>query len=105
MSPVMIGVLGTVFVGICYGTWRNPRLWSALIWAFVATFLLTAAITVAFPADFAQKVFFLTIFMPLVWVGFQFWLYWNPGRWRVTLYLLGISLISGLIVAFSPSPV
>lgn len=105
MSPVVMGVLGTLLLGICYGTWRNPRLWSALFWAFVATFMLTAAIVVAFPADFAQKVFALTIVMPLVWVGFQFWLYWNPGRWTVTIVLFLISITSGVIVYLSPPPV
>ncbi|MEM1051180.1 MAG: hypothetical protein AAGI28_03715 [Pseudomonadota bacterium] len=100
-----IGIGGAIFLGICYGTWRNPKLWSALIWSFVATFLLSSAFAMTFPADFAQKVFFMTVFMPLVWVGFQFWLYWNPGRWTVTLILLGISVVSGTIVALSPPPI
>ncbi|MEL7198515.1 MAG: hypothetical protein AAGL10_09390 [Pseudomonadota bacterium] len=105
MSPVVMGVLGTLFLGICYGTWRNPRLWSALFWSFVATFMLTAALSVSFPAPFKDKVFALTIIMPLVWVGFQFWLYWNPGRWTVTLILFVITILSTATVLLIPTPV
>ncbi|MEP0393330.1 MAG: hypothetical protein ABJ205_04480 [Erythrobacter sp.] len=105
MSPIALGIGGTIFVGICYGTWRNPRLWSALIWAFVATFMLSAAVLMAFPAPFAEKAFAMTIIMPLVWVGLQFWLYWNPGRWTVTLILFGIIAVSTVIVVLSPPPV
>lgn len=105
MNPVVMGIGGLALLGIAYGTWRNPRLWSALIWAFVAAFLLAAAIIVAFPAEFVDKVFLVTIFLPLVWVGFQFWLYWNPGRWTVTLILLGISVVCGTIIAVSPPPI
>ena len=100
-----MAILGGVLLGICYGTWRNPRLWSALFWTFVATFLMSAAIVVAFPAPFADKTFAVTIVMPLVWVGLQFWLYWNPGRWTVTLILFVIILLSGGIIALSPPPV
>ncbi|MEL6921418.1 MAG: hypothetical protein AAFO77_10425 [Pseudomonadota bacterium] len=105
MNPIMIGIGGALLLGICYGTWRNPRLWSALFWSFVATFMLTAALSVAFPAPFKDKVFALTIIMPLVWVGFQFWLYWNPGRWTVTLILFVITLLSTATVLLSPPPI
>ncbi|MEL7111134.1 MAG: hypothetical protein AAFX98_04585 [Pseudomonadota bacterium] len=105
MSPVVLGIGGTLFLGICYGTWRNPRLWGALIWSFVATFLLSCAYISIGPGDFADRAFFTTIIMPAVWVAFQFWIYWNPGRWTVTLILLAISVVSGAIIALSPPPI
>ncbi|MEM7781100.1 MAG: hypothetical protein AAF697_11985 [Pseudomonadota bacterium] len=105
MSPVVGGILGAILLGICYGTWRNPRLWSALFWSFVATFMLTAAIVRGLPGPFQDKVFALTIVMPLVWVGFQFWLYWNPGRWTVTLILFMIIIVSTVVVLISPLPI
>ncbi|MEL7198777.1 MAG: hypothetical protein AAGL10_10725 [Pseudomonadota bacterium] len=105
MNPVIMGVLGTILLGICYGTWRNPRLWSALFWSFVATFMLSAAVVMAFPAPFQDKTFLITILLPLVWVGFQFWLYWNPGRWTVTIALFVIVVLSSVVVVLSPQPV
>lgn len=104
MNPVVMGIGGVLLLGICYGTWRNPRLWSALFWAFVATVMLSAAVIRGLPGPFQDKVFGMTIILPLIWVGFQFWLYWSPKRWRVTLILFATILLGTIVVLLSPTP-
>lgn len=105
MNPVMIGIGGAVILALGYFTWKRPRLTGALVWAFIATFFVSAAYNMAGPGEFTDRVFLAAFVSPFIWVGFQFWLYWDPGRWRVLGILIGLSVAGAAIIALSDPPV
>ncbi|MEO0974807.1 MAG: hypothetical protein AAFX85_17100 [Pseudomonadota bacterium] len=104
MSPVVLGVLAAVLLGLGVATWKAPRLTSALIWTFVGTMLISAALMKVFPGEFRGRVFSFALFMPVLWVGLQFWLYWDRSRWRPTLAVIGLSVVSAGVVVLTGAP-
>ena len=105
MSPLMIGLASAGALTLGFFTWKGPRLTSALIWAFVATFFVCAAYNVVGPGDFANRVFLTGFLSPIIWVGFQFWIYWNPSHWRIPALLIALSVVGGLTVFLSDPPI
>ncbi|MEO1657577.1 MAG: hypothetical protein AAFR65_07635 [Pseudomonadota bacterium] len=103
MSPVLIGVLLTVLGLVGWGTWKNPRLTSVLFWSLLATLFVGAAALLVMPGAFADKALWLTLLVPVIWAGFQFWTYWEKRDWVVVLGLVSVSLMSALIV-FTTDP-
>ncbi|MEM8825737.1 MAG: hypothetical protein AAGD40_02265 [Pseudomonadota bacterium] len=85
-------------------TWKRPRLAGVLFWALIASILLSAAIDIVAPGDFADRVILTSLLLPLIWVGFQFWLYWSPSRWRIVAILIGLSILSAIVIIISPAP-
>ena len=105
MSPVVIGVLLAVVGGLGVATWKAPRLTSVIWWSFLAAILVSAALNITLPGAFRDKTLWLAFLVPFIWVGFQFWCYWDGRPARVALGLIGLSAASGLVVAFSDAPV
>lgn len=105
MSTVMMGVIGAVVLALGFFTWKGPRLTGALIWSFVATLFITAAYNMVGPGEFADRVFLTAFLAPFIWVGFQFWLYWNPHRWHVLGLMMTLSVSSIAIILLSEPPV
>ncbi|MEL7201662.1 MAG: hypothetical protein AAFR27_11710, partial [Pseudomonadota bacterium] len=101
MSPVLIGVLVAVIAFIGFSTWKAPRLTSVIFWALAATIFFTAALLIKAPGPFSEKALWITIFVPVVWVIFQWWSYWDRKAWRVAAGLMIISIVSGAIVFLS----
>ena len=98
MSPLLIGFAVVAIIGLGFATWRAPRLSSAVLWALVAAIFSTSALLMILPPPFIDKALWLAMLFPLIWVGFQFWCYWDARRWRVAAGLLLISLASGTFV-------
>lgn len=103
MSPVILGIVGIVIVALGVFTWRAPRLSSVILWALVAATLLSSAILLTMPVKFSELAVWLTLVMPLIWVGFQFWCYWEKRAWRVASSLIVISVASlGVVLTTAP---
>ncbi|MEM1132096.1 MAG: hypothetical protein AAGH53_04100 [Pseudomonadota bacterium] len=105
MSPVVMGIIGAVILALGFFTWKGPRLTGAIIWAFVTTVAVCCAYVMVGPGEFANRLLLIAIFSPFIWVAFQFWLYWNPSKWRVLSVMIGISAISTVIILLSDSPI
>lgn len=101
MSPVVIGILAAVVIGLGVATWKAPRLTSVIVWSLVAAILASAALLLTLPGPFADVARWITLAVPLIWVGFQFWCYWHKKGWRVATGLIAVSLVSGLIIFVS----
>ncbi|MEM6537039.1 MAG: hypothetical protein AAF668_04850 [Pseudomonadota bacterium] len=102
MSPTIIAAVLVAVALIGLFTWKSPRLAGALVWAFVAALLVTAAFDIVAPGPFADRVILSSVCIPIVWVGFQFWLYWDPIKWRVVSVLIALSGLSGVVIALAP---
>lgn len=102
MSPVIVGIMILVATALGVATWKAPRITSILVWSMLATLLTVSAITMNLPGDVVNKLVGLALFLPLIWVGFQFWCYWDRSKWRVAGGHIAICIICGVIVAMSP---
>jgi len=98
MNPILIGVLLVLFAGIGLATWKAPRLTSVILWALLATIFSSAALLLVLPGPFSEKALWVALSVPLIWVAFQFWCYWDSRKWRVTGGLIAISIMSGIVV-------
>ena len=98
MRPLLIGLAIAVVIGLGLATWRAPRLSSAVLWALVAAVLGASALLMILPPPFIDKALWLAMTFPLIWVGFQFWCYWDTRGWRVATGLILISLACGTFV-------
>ncbi|MEO1044559.1 MAG: hypothetical protein AAFX04_03880 [Pseudomonadota bacterium] len=105
MSPVVIGIIAAVVLALAFFTWKGPRLTGAIIWAFITTMAVCSAFVMIGPWGFADRVLIVALISPFIWVGLQFWLYWNPSKWRVLSVMIGISAISTAIILLSEPPV
>ena len=101
MSPLLIGVLIAVLILVAVSTWQAPRLTSVILWALIATIFFCSALLLKGPGPFSEKALWLTLAVPLVWMGFQFWVYWERRPWVVTSGLIAISVVCGMVVLFS----
>jgi len=101
MSYVISGLLLTA---IGFWTWKSPRVTGVMIWSLIATTICLAALMIILPFDLKQFALWLTIIVPVVWVGLQFWCYWDNHAWRPTIFMIFLSLIS-LIIIFSSDPI
>ncbi|MEM9360000.1 MAG: hypothetical protein AAGB04_27765 [Pseudomonadota bacterium] len=102
--PIGLGLF--VFGTICALTaWTvaAPRLTSVILWSMVSAMLVTSALLVLLPGDFVATGIGLALAVSFIWVGFQFWCYWDKHGWRVASGLIAISVISG-IIAFTVPP-
>ena len=105
MSPVVLGVLAAFLGLIAFFTWKAPRLTSVIWWALIASMLLGAALLLTLPLEFRSLALWMALAVPLIWVAFQFWCYWDKRAWRVATGLIVISVVSGYIVITIPPPV
>ncbi|MCG8440784.1 MAG: hypothetical protein MI723_03155, partial [Caulobacterales bacterium] len=104
-SPAALGLLLVILIALVAGTAKGPRLTSIVIWSFAATVFVSAALMLALPGPFRDKVLWLSLMAPLTWVALQFWCCWDAREWRVTLGLITVSAIAAVFVFLSPSPV
>ncbi|MEM1193784.1 MAG: hypothetical protein AAGH42_10380 [Pseudomonadota bacterium] len=104
MSPILIVASGVITVLLGVSTWRAPRLTSVIVWALIATIFFTAALLIKLPGDFANTALWMTLAVPLIWVGFQFICYWDKKGWRAAASLITVSVISAAIV-FTSAPI
>lgn len=98
MSPVFIGILGAIVIGLGMATWKAPRLTSVIFWSLIATIFVGAAGLLVLPGSFSDKGLWLTLAVPVIWAAFQFWTYWEEKAWRVPAGLIAISAVSAVIV-------
>lgn len=101
MSPLLVGALIAVLSIAAIATCKAPRLVSALWWALVATMCIIAAIAMNLPGDVRQNLTALVLLIPLIWVGLQFWAYWDRSKWRVAGGMIGLSAMSGVVIFIS----
>ena len=99
MSPMLIGVILAVLIGVGVATWRGPRLTSILIWTSLAATLVCTAGIMMMPGDLANNLIWLTLIFPLIWIALQFWCYWDASKWRVACGLISLCVVSGLLVS------
>ena len=105
MSPVVLGILGVLLIGLAVATWKAPRLTSVIWWALVASMLFSAALLLTLPIPFRSLALWMALAVPIIWVAFQFWCYWDGKGWRVATGMILISIVSGAIVFTTPPPV
>lgn len=105
MSPVIISIVAIVLLGLAVATYFAPRLTSVIVWALIAAVLAGSAAMLALPFPFREVAVWMTLIVPLIWVGFQFWCYWERRSWRVVAGLVSVSALSGLTVLISAPPV
>ena len=105
MSPIIIGILLALLIGIGVATWKAPRLTSIIWWSLLATILFSAALLLTLPFEFGQLALWLTILVPIIWMTFMFLCYWDRSNWRVPTSLIVISIVSGIVVFQVPPPV
>lgn len=101
MSAVAMGLsgLGVLLLGLA--TWKAPRLTSIIVWALLATIFFTSVIFIHGPGPLSEKGVWLTLLVPIVWTGFQFWTYWDGNPWRVAAGLIAITVICAAIIFVS----
>lgn len=102
MSAMVITIVLFITAALGLATWKAPRMTSVLVWAMVATILVVTVIAMNMPGDAVNNLIGLTLVFPLTWVGFQFWCYWDPSKWRVAAGHICICALSGVVVAISP---
>ncbi|MEM6535069.1 MAG: hypothetical protein AAF613_05445 [Pseudomonadota bacterium] len=85
-------------------TIHAPRLTSVILWSLLASMLLSAALMLTLPVPFRALAIWMALAVSLIWVGFQFWCYWDKRGWRVASGLVLVSLTSGYIVFTTPPP-
>ncbi|MEL6243807.1 MAG: hypothetical protein AAFQ21_00575 [Pseudomonadota bacterium] len=105
MSPIILGILVVVLALIGFFTWKAPRLTSVILWALIASMLFSAALLLTLPVEFKSLALWMALAVPIIWVAFQFWCYWDKRGWRVTAGLITISILSGAVVFTTPPPV
>ncbi|MEM6536899.1 MAG: hypothetical protein AAF668_04130 [Pseudomonadota bacterium] len=97
MTALLISI-GAIFVGfVAFATWKAPRLTSILFWSLMATIPTASLIVFLAPGSFLNRVGWLAVSLPAIWVAFQFLSYWLP---RPRLTALGFILISATGFAF-----
>lgn len=105
MAPYIgIGIGLFLLALIIFGSWKAPRLTSIIWWTLLATIFITSVLLLWLPGRFSEKALWISLAVPLVWVGLQFWCYWDPNKWRVEGGLIAISIIGG-IVTFLTEPI
>ncbi|ADM10769.1 hypothetical protein PB2503_13659 [Parvularcula bermudensis HTCC2503] len=100
MSPIVLGIVAVIVIGLGVATWKAPRLTSVILWSLIATLFIGAAALDVLPGAFSEKALWLTLAVPLIWAGLQFWTYWEKRAWRVAAALLGVTAVCGTIVFF-----
>ncbi|MEM7730446.1 MAG: hypothetical protein AAF311_14450 [Pseudomonadota bacterium] len=103
MSSVMVGVAGATLLCLGVATWKAPRLTSVTVWALLAAIFLTAALLMHMPGSFSEKALWATLGVPVLWVGLQFWTYWDRRAWRATAGLIALTLLCAILV-FTTTP-
>ncbi len=98
MNTIQILLPAALVITLGLFSWRKPRLSSIIIWAMVATILLTSAALVAIPGDFQTKAIWLSLSVPITWVALQYWCYWADSQWKVLGTLVTTCLLSALII-------
>mgnify|MGYP001796884711 CR=1 FL=1 len=98
--PILLGIL--VLIAAIFGTWKAPRLTSVLFWATVATILIGSAGVMNMPGEVSENLIWLVLTFPFIWVGLQFWCYWDRSKWRVAGGMIGLCLVCGIIIIVSP---
>ena len=102
MSPMTIGITLAVLIAIGAATWKAPRLTSILIWTSLATTLACTAGIMILPGDLINNLIWLPLLFPLIWIALQFWCYWDASKWRVTIGLIALCIVSGVAVSTMP---
>ncbi len=105
MSPLTIAIILGVVGLTGFFTWKAPRLASVILWALVASMLFSAALLLTLPIEFKSLALWMALAVPLIWVAFQFWCYWDKRGWRVAAGLIVVSIVSGAVVFTTPAPV
>ncbi len=96
------GLIGlAVISGLGLATWKAPRLTSVLVWSLLATIFVCSAILIQGPGSIDERALWTTLSVPIVWIVFQLWCYWDSKPWRLTGGLLFITLASGIAVLIS----
>lgn len=98
MSTIQISLAALLVITLGLFSWKKPRLSSIVIWAMVATVLLTSAALIVIPGEFRAKAVWLSMLVPIIWVAFQYWCYWADNQWKVLASMVAISLISIAVI-------
>lgn len=97
MSPLLITVLVALASAIAAATWKAPRLTSVTLWACLATLALSFAVAKHLPA-LEGRVFWTIFLIPVIWVGFQLFVYWTRHKWTApSVFVLMTAFCGGVI--------
>ncbi len=98
-------IIAIVFLGLAVATWRRPRLTSTILWSLTATVFSTSALILMMPTDLKQTLLWVSVAIPLIWLGCMFWSHWDRRPYRPALSLLTVTIIGVVLVVQLPSPV
>ena len=103
MNTIQISLAAVLVITLGLFSWKKPRLSSIIVWALVATVLLTSAALLVIPGKFSTKAIWLSLSVPITWTAFQYWCYWADSQWKVLWTLIAISLLStGILFSLDP---
>ncbi len=80
------------------------RLLSCLLLSTLATIFLSAAILLKLPGPFDQKALWVSLAVPLIWLGFMLHAYWDERRWRTVAVPSGAAALGIALVLTSAAP-
>lgn len=101
MSAALWLLAGGTVLLLLYATYRAPRLTSALWWSFSACILGTATLIILLPGAVRDRLLWMAFSIPFIWVGLQFWCYWDSRPWRVASSLMLITIAGTAVVLLS----
>jgi len=102
MSFLIVICAGVIGFVLAFATWKAPRITSVVIWTLTAAMMLQSALAVTLPFEFRSLALWLAICMPLIWVGFQLWCFWERRSWVVASGMLAVTAVSTLVVLIAP---
>lgn len=101
MTPLLITAIVIAATVLGVATWKAPRLTSTLVWALMTATLTVSAIAMNVPGELSNNLIGLALLYPLLWVGLQFWCYWNKSKWRVAGGLIAVCGVLGTVISIS----
>ena len=102
---VRLVILGLIIFALAFWTYKKPRQSSAIVWALLATLILSAGLLKLAPGAFGDTVLWYAVTMPLLWASAIIWVYWEKKAWRVPAGLFAMMAVGGVLVYALPSPV
>ena len=101
MSIINISLIALTIIGLGIFSWKKPRLSSILIWSLIATILISSMALIIVPFEFSEKAQWLSLIVPILLVGLQYWCYWVENERAVLFTLIILCVCSGSIIIAS----
>lgn len=78
------------------------RAFSVILLSLVTTILLSAALLLGIPMDFAELAIWVTFFISIIWVFIMIYCCWDAKKWRMVGVLVATSCLSVVVIIMNP---